>query len=108
MNVATGGAHGLHCADDDKGIVKFCWTAIFDMHFGDGISTVALFMDHALVDADTGEHIGSRALHKMQVTRVIDDTGKIGVLEIYAHRKQVLRAVKMALIGCWHGHWLTA
>ena len=85
MNVATCGADSFDRADHHQRIIEMRRAAIFDVHFGDGIGALARFMHHALVDADTGQHVRPRALHEMQIARVIDDARKIGVLEIDAH-----------------------
>ena len=99
MNIATRGADGLDGADNEQCIVELGGATISDVEFGDGVSALPCLLHAALVDADTREHVRARPLHEMQIAGVVNDAGKISVLEIDPHREQVLCAVKMALIG---------
>lgn len=47
-------------------------------------------MGIALTDARNAQHVRSGALHEPQVIRVVNDAGKVGILEINPARKAML------------------
>ena len=58
-----------------------------------------LLEQRAMVGADQAQVVGAAALHEAQIAGVIDDTGKIGVLVIDAHRLRVAAVADRAVEG---------
>ena len=70
------------------------------LHLGDGIGAAVAVERRALVDADGADHVGPRPLHELQIVGVVDDAGRVGVLEIDGQGEMVLGADEAAAIGC--------
>ena len=104
MNIATCRANRLDGAGDNQRIVEMRGLFIFERDLRDGVCTFARLMHGALIDPDAREHVGPRPFHEMQVTRVIDDAGKIGVLKIDADGEQMFVADELAVIGLGLAH----
>ena len=45
-----------------------------------------IFLEPHLVDAERAQPFGARALHELQVVRVVHDAAGVGVLPVHAHR----------------------
>lgn len=98
MNSRSRGAQCAHMADNRQRIIELGGLAIFDAELCDGVDPLTGLKRLPLIDACHAQHVRSRALHKSQIIRVIDDTRQIGIFEINADRETVDYAVKNS--GC--------
>ena len=98
MNRDGDGANGFDRADDDEVVTEIGGLSIFDRDFGDCISASGCVQLGPLVDLGAPDHVGPGALHELQIIRVIDDAGGVGVFEIDGERKAMLAADKAAAV----------
>jgi hypothetical protein len=89
VQAARGRAQFDRAAGDDDGIVEPGGSGVADGQVDDGVGALARFLRGALVDPDQTQQVGPRAFEPLELVRVIDDAGQVGVLVIDAHGKEV-------------------
>ena len=98
MNVNRRCADLIDCADDLKVVTKPAGLLVADVDLDDRIGAARGAKLGRLVDADGADHVRPRALHELQIIGIIDDSVRVGVLEIDGQREAVLVADEAATI----------
>ena len=88
----------IDCADDLNVVTKPAWLLVADVDLDDRIGAARGAKLGRLVDADGADHVRPRALHELQIIGVIDDSVRVGVLEIDRQREAVLVANEAATV----------
>src|SRR5207342_3486356 len=99
MNGDAGRPDLLDGRYNEQVVAKLRRPKIADVDLGYGIDPFAGLLRRLLVDTDRPEHVGPGSLHELQIIGIIDDTGRVGVLEIDRQREAVLLADEPAAIG---------